>query len=220
MSCRESQSPIYRSDSDSRLAKSVRAETSGTDPSAPVWEVRAASTYTYVPSAVSCAPTTVDSRLVDHCRPVHCCHIWILQGRAMHLLYYSLALVLPALAAAAAAEDSKKAPVPFCTIRSPTSGAFFDLNPIHIQVPSLTSKKSSSARNESWAARGYDYGANFTLNFCGPVIENLTNVVGVDENRWQNVSAFYQLDGKTFSIGCVSAGIGLLRLVARTDRSR
>lgn len=119
----------------------------------------------------------------------------------MHLLYYSLAFVLPVLGASS--DDSKKAAHAPCTIRSPTSGAFFDLNPIHIEFPQAGSKKAASARNESWTARGYDYGANFTLNFCGPVIENLTNVVGVEEKRWQNISAFYQLDGKTYSIGCV-----------------
>jgi cation-dependent mannose-6-phosphate receptor len=124
---------------------------------------------------------------------------------AMHssIWYHLLAFGLPLGLAAAASDDSKgkkedRAP---CTIRSPTSGAFFDLNPIHVILPDDPKKASKDARNESWSARGYDYGANFTLNFCGPVVENLTNVVGVDEARWQNVSAFYHLDGKTYSIG-------------------
>ncbi|KAK5000103.1 hypothetical protein LTR28_013173, partial [Elasticomyces elasticus] len=47
----------------------------------------------------------------------------------------------------------------------------------------------------------YDYGANFTLNFCGGVVEELKDVVGVDEGRWRNVSAFYEKGGKTYSIG-------------------
>lgn len=114
----------------------------------------------------------------------------------MQLLYYSLAFALPVLAASA--DDSKTPRLP-CTIRSPTSGAFFDLNPIHLELPT---KKTKDSRNESWTARGYDYGANFTLNFCGPVIEDLKDVVGVEEKRWQNVSAFYELGGKTYSIGC------------------
>jgi cation-dependent mannose-6-phosphate receptor len=124
---------------------------------------------------------------------------------AMHssIWYHLLAFGLPLGLAAAASDDSKgkkeeRAP---CTIRSPTSGAFFDLNPIHVILPDDPKKANKDARNESWSARGYDYGANFTLNFCGPVVENLTNVVGVDEARWQNVSAFYHLDGKTYSIG-------------------
>lgn len=117
----------------------------------------------------------------------------------MQLLYYSLAFALPALAAAAS-DDSKTPRVP-CTIRSPTSGAFFDLNPIHVELPK---KASKDARLESWQARGYDYGANFTLNFCGPVVEDLKDVVGVEENRWRNISAYYEIGGKTYSIGCVT----------------
>lgn len=111
-------------------------------------------------------------------------------------MYYSLAVALPVLGASS---DDKK-PLP-CTIRSPTSGAFFDLNPIHIQLPPDGKKASKDARTESWTARGYDYGANFTLNFCGPVIEDIKDVVGVDESHWSNISAFYKLDGKTYSIG-------------------
>lgn len=125
---------------------------------------------------------------------------------AMHssIWYHLLAFGLPLGLVVAASDDSKgkKEPVHApCTIRSPTSGAFFDLNPIHVILPDDPKKAGKDARNESWSARGYDYGTNFTLNFCGPVVENLTNVVGVDEARWQNVSAFYQLDGKTYSIG-------------------
>jgi cation-dependent mannose-6-phosphate receptor len=119
------------------------------------------------------------------------------------ILCHLLAFGLPIALGAASSDDSKKDSPKHspCTIRSPTSGAFFDLNPIHIIPPAHLKKASKDARNESWPARGYDYGANFTLNFCGPVIENLTNVVGVDEARWQNVSAFYNLNGKTYSIG-------------------
>lgn len=115
----------------------------------------------------------------------------------MQLLYYPLALALPALAASS--DDSKNPRVP-CTIRSPTSGAFFDLNPLRLELPK---KQSKDSRNESYSARGWDYGANFTLNFCGPVIEDLKDVVGVEEKLWRNVSAFYEVDGKTYSIGCV-----------------
>lgn len=58
-------------------------------------------------------------------------------------------------------------------------------------------------RDESWHAKGYDYGANFTINICAPVIENVTDVVGVDKSRWQNISAYYEKDDKIYSIGCV-----------------
>ena len=47
-------------------------------------------------------------------------------------------------------------------------------------------------------------GYNFTLNFCGGVVEDLKakgGVVGVDEELWRNVSAFYEQDGKVYSMG-------------------
>jgi len=116
----------------------------------------------------------------------------------MHLLYYSLAFALPVLAANG--DDTKHPHVP-CTIRSPTSGAFFDLNPVHVQLPAEGTKPSKDARLESWHARGYDYGTNFTLNFCGPVVEELKDVVGVHESYWKNVSAYYEMGGKIYSIG-------------------
>jgi len=56
-------------------------------------------------------------------------------------------------------------------------------------------------REESWHAKGHDYGANFTINFCAPVIEDLEDVVGIEKARWRNVSAYYRSDGKTYSIG-------------------
>lgn len=115
------------------------------------------------------------------------------------LLYYSLAFALPCLVAAAS-DDPKHVHIP-CTIRSPTSGAFFDLNPVHVSPPEEGKKAAKDARHESWPARGYDYGANFTLNFCGPVVEELEDVVGVEKSMWQNISAFYNMDGKTYSIG-------------------
>lgn len=101
-----------------------------------------------------------------------------------------------------AADDSKKAKTPKpCTARSPSTDRFFDLNPIWLQLPSEDKKKSKDDRTESWKARGYDIGYNFTINFCGPVIEELEDVVGVKESLWKNVSAFYEHDGKTYSIG-------------------
>ena len=90
----------------------------------------------------------------------------------MQLLYYSLALYLSLTAAdphalpapaPAPAKSTDTTRVP-CTIRSPTSGAFFDLNPLHILPPSES--KSKHPRATSWNTTGYDYGYNFTLNFC------------------------------------------------------
>lgn len=119
---------------------------------------------------------------------------------------YSYACVVLALstAGAAAADDkSKEKPLKPCTIRSPSSGAFFDLNSLYIHPPGKDSKSSKNDdKPESWHARGYDYGSNFTLNFCGPVVEELGRVEGVSHSK--NISAFYKSGGKTFSIGYVT----------------
>ncbi|KAL2799287.1 mannose 6-phosphate receptor domain-containing protein [Aspergillus keveii] len=89
-----------------------------------------------------------------------------------------------------------------CVARSPTTGLYYDLNSLTVQHPLSDSEKTRKhQRHESWHAKGYDYNANFTLNVCGPVIENVTDVVGVEENLWQNVSAYYKKDDKTYSIG-------------------
>ncbi|PGH17359.1 hypothetical protein AJ79_01243 [Helicocarpus griseus UAMH5409] len=113
---------------------------------------------------------------------------------ALHLLFlYSS----PSRAA-----DSKDSPKP-CTIFSPTTGAYFDLNTIALFPPEMKDGKKvrNDDRDQSWHAKGYDYPANFTINICAPVIEDLKDVVGVEESKWANVSAYYTLDGKTYSIG-------------------
>ena len=86
-----------------------------------------------------------------------------------------------------------------CTAKSSTTGSFFDLSPISRQPPGKTSSKD--ARTESWHANGYDYGANFTLNFCAPVVEELDDVDGIREDDWENVAAYYEEDGQVYSIG-------------------
>lgn len=89
-----------------------------------------------------------------------------------------------------------------CTIHSPSTGSFYDLRPLQAFGPDHASK-SSLARNESWHARGYDYPANFSINICGPVVENLTDVDGVSKTRAANISAFYvdPKSGDPISIG-------------------
>ncbi|KAK2753640.1 Cation-independent mannose-6-phosphate receptor CI-MPR [Onygenales sp. PD_40] len=101
-----------------------------------------------------------------------------------------------------ASDSSNHTPKP-CTITSPTSGAYFDLSTISLSPPEMKDGKKvhTDSREDSWHAKGYDYPANFTINVCQPVIEELKDVVGVEESRWGNVSAYYQLDGKTYSIG-------------------
>jgi len=77
---------------------------------------------------------------------------------------------------------------------------FFDLRPLQA-VQAKPSKTNIKPDIEGWQARGYDYGANFTLNFCGPVVRNLTDVQGVDKTMWANISAYYVKNEKTYSIG-------------------
>ncbi|QIW95942.1 hypothetical protein AMS68_001460 [Peltaster fructicola] len=122
------------------------------------------------------------------------------------ILYYSLALYLSSHGVSAdpiaAAPEPSSTPVLSCTIRSPASGSFFDLNKLHILTPgSLPPKSIAKPRSYSWNATGYDYGYNFTMNFCGPVVEELEDVVDVDKSLWRNVSAYYKQDGKIYSIG-------------------
>lgn len=122
----------------------------------------------------------------------------------MNLLYYSLSFYLcltsgPSLTSAASPKETA-APEP-CTIRSPTSHAFFDLNKLHIEDPKTTSKAKAGARDYSWNTTGWDLGYNFTMNFCGPVVEELDDVVGVDKGLWRNVSAYYKKGGEVYSIG-------------------
>lgn len=104
-----------------------------------------------------------------------------------------------------------------CVARSPTSGLYFDLNAISLSPPEMKNGKKveKDARDESWHAKGHDYPANFTVNICAPVIEDVKDVVGVDSSRWRNVSAYYEQAGKIYSIGyggsfndpCYSASI-------------
>lgn len=127
----------------------------------------------------------------------------------MRLLYWSAAffLSLPHHAFADPVDDddtpAAERSTP-CTITSAKSGAFFDLNPLHIIDPALST--AANPRNYSWNTTGFDMGYNFTLNFCGGVVEDLTKrgVVGVHKEDWKNVSAFYEQDGKIYSIGQTS----------------
>ncbi|KAI9736619.1 MAG: Cation-independent mannose-6-phosphate receptor CI-MPR [Cirrosporium novae-zelandiae] len=119
------------------------------------------------------------------------------------------AFLLPtlALSTASSPSDSKKTkPVEIpCTIHSPHTGSFFDLNAISVLPLDPSKKPSKSDKTTSWHALGWDYGANFTMNFCAPVIEDLGEIVGVKKELWANVSAFYEENGKTFSIGQLSS---------------
>ncbi|KAF1985183.1 mannose 6-phosphate receptor domain-containing protein [Aulographum hederae CBS 113979] len=117
-----------------------------------------------------------------------------------------LALVAPfapllSLVLAASSDKTPPPPPDPCTIKN-SKGAFFNLNPIRKTLPDPTSSKHKDDKVESYTARGYDYPANFTINFCGAVVEDAKDFVGVDESLWRNVSAYYTTrSGSNYSIG-------------------
>ena len=115
------------------------------------------------------------------------------------------ALVLAAAngAAAAGPDDKKAPPLKPCTIRSGPTGNFFDISALRLEPAKNKDKPGKSEALESWHARGYDYGANFTLNFCAPVVEEVKDVDGVEITGWKNVSAYYEKGSKTYSMGFV-----------------
>jgi cation-dependent mannose-6-phosphate receptor len=116
----------------------------------------------------------------------------------MLLTISSLLLVLASLPSIRAAADPKPSLKP-CTIHSVSTGSFFDLRPLQLTQDGT---KYQSASNESYHAKGYDYPSNFTLNFCGPVVESLEDVDGISSSKSKNVSAFYKdAHGDYFSIG-------------------
>lgn len=98
-------------------------------------------------------------------------------------------------------KKSKSAPVEPCTVQSPHTGSFFDLRPISLLPVPEGKKPHKDQRTESWRAKGHDYHANFTLNVCAPVLEELKDIVGVEQELWRNTSAYYELDGKIYSMG-------------------
>lgn len=104
--------------------------------------------------------------------------------------------------AASSSDDTEEPVLPPCTVKSSITNSFFDLSRINIQPPAEDAKKgTSAARDYSWHARGYDYGANFTLNICGPVIEPMQDVVGIDKKDMGRIGGFYEMDGKNYSLG-------------------
>ena len=105
--------------------------------------------------------------------------------------------VLAVLSGLTTADSSDKTPIP-CTIRSNNTGSFYDLRSLKLSLPDPDKKPKSGARTESWLAKGWDYNANFSMNICAPVLEDVKDVY---EAQWQNVSAYYKMDGKTYSIG-------------------
>ena len=104
--------------------------------------------------------------------------------------FSSITLLLLSIysSSALASTDTKPIPKP-CTIYSPTTGSFFDLRPLQLKTEGTNYQAAS---NESYHAKGYDYPSNFTINFCGPVVESLNDVEGISSSKIANVSAFYR----------------------------
>ncbi|PLN80835.1 mannose 6-phosphate receptor domain-containing protein [Aspergillus taichungensis] len=120
------------------------------------------------------------------------------------LLQCFFLLTIPIASVVAASDSSGKDGLLPCVARSASTGFYYDLNAISLSPPSSASDNDKSRkhiRDESWHAKGHDYNANFTLNFCAPVVEDVVDVVGVDRQRWGNVSAYYEKDNKIYSIG-------------------
>ncbi|GJN69232.1 hypothetical protein PCL_02310 [Purpureocillium lilacinum] len=106
--------------------------------------------------------------------------------------------------ASAAEEPSTTTHAPACTATSSSgSGAFFDLRP-DMAVHPDKSKSHKSSVTKDYHAKGYDYGKNFTLNICGPVVDPVTDVIGLKKEQWANVSAYYMSYGNIYSIGSSS----------------
>lgn len=109
------------------------------------------------------------------------------------------AVSLTSVAAFASPSSDSDAPLILpCTAKG---NGFYDLRPLSVALPNPDAKKTGKEKTDSWQAKGHDYPGNFSINICAPVVEEIEDVVGIDRDLWRNVSAFYQVDGKTFSIG-------------------
>jgi hypothetical protein len=99
--------------------------------------------------------------------------------------------------------SSTVTPTP-CTAKSP-GGAFYDLRPDIAVLPADGAKPHQGTPVVDYTAKGYDYGANFTLNICDAVVKPPKDVAGVDSSAWRNISAYYESkDGRIYSLGFVS----------------
>lgn len=109
------------------------------------------------------------------------------------------------LVGVAAADDGKFSTTPTVTatacVATSTSGAFYDLRPDTAVVLAEGEKPGRGVKTEDYLARGYDYGYNFTLNICGAVVKGVEDVVGVKKSDWKNISAYYEQNGKVYSLG-------------------
>ncbi|KAK4160424.1 mannose-6-phosphate receptor binding domain-containing protein [Cladorrhinum sp. PSN259] len=121
-----------------------------------------------------------------------------------------LLLALAALGRIAHAEEADKtatstssAVVTPC-VATATSGAFFDLRPDTAVVVLEGEKAHKGSPVQDYLARGWDYGSNFTLNFCSAVVGKVEDVEGLEKSLWKNVSAYYETKGNVYALGLES----------------
>ncbi|KAI2613335.1 mannose 6-phosphate receptor domain-containing protein [Hypoxylon sp. NC1633] len=122
----------------------------------------------------------------------------------------SAILYLLSLASISLAAEADKTTTSTACTASSTSGAFFDLRPdIALKLNPDGSKPahSNGAPTVDYHAKGYDYGSNFTLNICSAVVEPVDDVIGLEESKWQNVSAYYTSKGDVYSLGLQSGAL-------------
>ncbi|KAA8905728.1 mannose-6-phosphate receptor binding domain-containing protein [Sphaerosporella brunnea] len=104
-------------------------------------------------------------------------------------------VLLSLLSASLAVSEPPEKPIdPECTVTSPFSENFFDLR-------KLRRDRTANPPQTDWFVKGQDYGANFSLNICGPVLADVT-AEGVPKGA---VAAYYEMNGTAYSIGSVSA---------------
>ena len=118
-------------------------------------------------------------------------------------LLLTLALHRGVNAAAASDSDKKAKPLEPCTVSSST-GAFYDLRSLAIRPPADDKKTPKGAKTDDWNVRGFDYHegkVNFTMNICAPLVDQISGFKGVDSELWNNVSAYYKVGSKKYSLG-------------------
>ncbi|KAL2313351.1 Cation dependent mannose-6-phosphate cargo receptor [Schizosaccharomyces pombe] len=83
---------------------------------------------------------------------------------------------------------------PFCALHHPNTGEYFDLSGL---IRDNTSEKGD------YSVNGYDFGTNFSINLCHPVVSNLTNyTVEGDVSSEDSIGGFFTVeDDDLYSIG-------------------
>ncbi|KAH8898135.1 mannose 6-phosphate receptor domain-containing protein [Thozetella sp. PMI_491] len=85
------------------------------------------------------------------------------------------------------------------------SGAFFDLRPDTAIILEKDKKAPKNAQLTDYTAKGYDLNYDFTLNICGAVVKPVEKAVDVPSSLHSNISAYYEKDGKVYSLGLQSS---------------